>query len=85
MLKKLWKKTIDSAVVLNNRLLNNFRCSSSSEYAKISPENGDGFICTIEEQKRGGNKVIYNTDGIIYLQLLNLLYRNIILVLRRSC
>lgn len=46
---------MNSAVGFNNRLVNNFRCGSS-KYAKISPENADNFMCTIEEQKYG-NKV----------------------------
>lgn len=46
---------MNSAVGFNNRLMNNFRCGSS-KYAKISPENADNLVCTIEEQKYG-NKV----------------------------
>lgn len=58
MLKRIWKKTMNSAVGFNNRLMNNFRCGP--KYAKISPENADNFMCTIEEQKYGNKVYIYS-------------------------
>lgn len=49
ILKKIWKKTRDSAVIFNHEMNDSF--CLGSEYIKMDTGSLDGFVYTIEDQR----------------------------------